>query len=252
MSPLGPRLGENPGLSGVFNAHLAPAMVKIQAAAGFWVMQVMHIVASLSIASRLSTFVRRHGRWVCARRGAGVVCGLLPAKRGLCTTCHAGVYGIGVWHWPRGGVPAIPRRRLLLASAAAGDIPFRSNGAASSAEGSALNVLSTMRGIGRRHGLIDLLVAVRCIEAHGIVDPAWAASWRQSLGAGMYHRSNLRSHLQLVRTVPQAVVNPVGSNGAARSAEGSDVVVHHLFATSGRGLVTYLFSAAFCGMLYVL
>ena len=45
MSPLSPRIGENPGLRGVFNAHSAPAMVKIQAEAGFWVMQVgvMHI-----------------------------------------------------------------------------------------------------------------------------------------------------------------------------------------------------------------
>ena len=45
MSPLSPRIGENPGLRGVFNAHSAPAMVKIQAEAGFRVMQigVMHI-----------------------------------------------------------------------------------------------------------------------------------------------------------------------------------------------------------------
>ena len=34
MSPLSPRIGENPGLRGVFNAHSAPAMVKIQAEAG--------------------------------------------------------------------------------------------------------------------------------------------------------------------------------------------------------------------------
>ena len=47
MTPLSTSSGENPGLGWVFNAHLAPALVKIQAWAGFRVMHVQLAVVSL-------------------------------------------------------------------------------------------------------------------------------------------------------------------------------------------------------------
>ena len=68
----------------------------------------------------------------------------------------------------------------------------------------------------------------------------------------MLHRSHLRSLLQLARTALQAVVSPVGSNGAARSAEGSDVIAHSLLAKGGQWGSRFLFFTAFYGVLFSL